>query len=142
MDSGATAYFASKRAAGSGGESRFGLQIFGSKGILEMLTGHLPSMHFLPDAAWSPGRSKASWIPVTSAGIGKPEPLADGGLEGGNVLAVKDLLSAIENDRQPECNVYEGRLAIEMISAVFESHRVGGPVTFPLKTRENPLSLL
>src|SRR5205807_9295833 len=36
VDSGATAYFASKRAAGSGGESRFGLQIFGSKGVLEM----------------------------------------------------------------------------------------------------------
>jgi hypothetical protein len=63
--------------------------------------------------------------------------------EGGNILAVKDLLSAIEvQDRDPECSVYEGRLTIEMISAVFESHRTGGPVTFPLKTRVNPLSLL
>ena len=33
-------------------------------------------------------------------------------------------------------------MTVEMISAVFESHRVGGPVTFPLKTRENPLSLI
>ena len=56
--------------------------------------------------------------------------------------AVKDLLSAIENDRQPECSVLEGRTTVEMIAAVFESHRVGGPVTFPLKTRVNPLSLL
>ena len=38
--------------------------------------------------------------------------------------------------------MYEGRVTIEMIAAVFESHRVGGPVTFPLKTRENPLALL
>ena len=75
-------------------------------------------------------------------GIGKPEPLKEGGLDGGNALAVKDLLSAIENDRQPECNVHEGRITVEMITAVFESHRLGGPVTFPLKTRENPLSLL
>ena len=58
------------------------------------------------------------------------------------MLAVKDLLSAIENDREPECNVDEGRATVEMISAVFESHRVGGPVSIPLKTRENPLSLL
>lgn len=29
-----------------------------------------------------------------------------------------------------------------MISAVFESHRTGGPVKFPLQTRVNPLSLL
>ena len=68
--------------------------------------------------------------------------LKEGGLPSGNILAVKDLLSAIDNDRQPECSIYEARLTIEMISAVFESHRVGGPVTFPLKTRENPLSLL
>jgi len=68
--------------------------------------------------------------------------LQEGGLDGGNALVVKDLISAIENDRQPECNVLEGRTTIEMITAVFESHRTGGPVTFPLKTRANPLSLL
>jgi hypothetical protein len=141
LDSGATAYFASKRGAG-GGAGRFGLQIYGNKGVLEILTGHLPSVQFLPDPAWSPGRSKAAWMEVTSAGIGKPEPLKDGGLDGGNMLAVKDLLSAIDNDRQPECNVHEARTTIEMIAAVFESHRVGGPVQFPLKTRENPLTLL
>ena len=142
LENGATAYFGSRKAMGVGPASRFGLQIYGSKGIVEILTGHLPSVQFLADPAWSPGRSKAQWQSVTSAGLGKPEPLTEGGLDGGNVLAVKDLLSAIENDRQPECSPLEGRLTVEMISAVFESHRTGGPVTFPLKTRENPLSLL
>jgi predicted dehydrogenase len=141
LESGATAYFGSKRAMASG-NGRFGLQIYGSKGILEILTGHLPSVQFLPDPLWSPGRSKANWIAVSSAGIGKPEPLKEGGLDGGNMLAVKDLLSAIDNDRQPECNMYEARMTVEMIAAVFESHRVGGPVTLPLKTRDNPLTLL
>jgi predicted dehydrogenase len=141
LESGACAYFGSRRGMG-GGAGRFGLQIYGSKGIVEILTGHLPSVQFLADPAWSPGRSKAQWQPVTSAGIGQPEPLKDGGLDGGNALAVKDLLAAIENDRDPECSVHEGRTTVEMIAAVFESHRVGGPVTFPLKTRENPLSLL
>ena len=142
LDSGATAYFGSKRAAGSGGDSRFGLQIYGSKGVLEILTGHLPSVQFLPDPTWSPGRSQANWVPVTSAGIGKAEPLKEGGLGAGNMLAVKDLLSAIENDRQPECSMYEARTTVEMITAAFESHRLGKPVGFPLKTREHPLSLL
>jgi predicted dehydrogenase len=141
LESGATAYFGSKRAMATG-NGRFGLQIYGSKGVLEILTGQLPSVQFLPDPLWSPGRSKAQWIAVSSAGIGKPEPLKDAGLDGGNVLAVKDLLSAIDNDRQPECSVYEGRQTIEMIAAVFESHRLRGPVSFPLKTRENPLTLL
>jgi len=141
LENGATAYFASRRGTG-GGKGRFGLQIHGSKGIVEILTGSLPSVQFLADPAWSPGRSGAKWVLVTSAGIGQPEPLADGGLDGGNVMAVKDLLAAIAEDRDPECSVYEGRMTVEMISAVFESHRVGGPVTFPLNTRTNPLSLL
>ena len=39
--------------------------------------------------------------------------------------------------------VTEGREIIEMISAVFESHRMNGQrVTFPLQTRQNPLTLL
>jgi len=52
------------------------------------------------------------------------------------------LLKAIQEDRQPEASVYEGRMTVEMIAAVFESQRTGCPVTFPLKTRENPLTLL
>ena len=139
LSSGATGYFGSKRNAAGG---RFGLTIFGSKGIVEILTGHLPSVQFLPDPAWSPGRSGAKWVPVSSAGAGAAEPLKDGGLDGGNVLAVKDLLHAIEEDRDPECGIYEGRVTIEMICAVFDSHRTGGPVTWPLKTRVNALSLL
>jgi predicted dehydrogenase len=139
MDNGATAYFASVRGANG---NRFGLQICGSKGIVEILTGHLPAVHFLPDPAWSPGRSKLSWVPVSSAGPGQPEPLKDGGLNGGNVLAVKDLLSAITDDRLPECNIYEARVTVEMIAAVFESHRVNGPVPFPLKNRKNALAML
>lgn len=148
MADGATAYFGSQRNAAysdirrnSQGQ-RFGLQIFGSAGIIEVLTGHLPGVYILHDPHWSPGRSGATWQPITSAGIGQPEPLVDGGLHGGNVLACKDLLKSIEEDRLPECNVYEARTTVEMIAAVFESHRVGGPVHFPLKNRMNPLTLL
>ena len=54
------------------------------------------------------------------------------------MLAVKDLLAAIEDDRQPECSMYEGRTTIEMISAVFESHRTGGPVTLAAEDAGEP----
>jgi predicted dehydrogenase len=139
MDHGATAYFASVRGTAGG---RFGLQIMGSKGVVEVLTGHLPAIYFLPDPNWSPGRSNTNWIPVTTAGPGKPETQKDGGLHGGNLLAVKDLIAAIEEDRLPECDIYEARLTIEMIAAVFESQRLGAPVQFPLKNRKNPLTML
>jgi predicted dehydrogenase len=141
MPEGATAYFASYRQAAGRG-SRFGVQIFGSAGVIEILTGYLPSVKFLPDPAWSPGRSGVAWQDVSSNGVGQPETLTDGGLHAGNVEAVKDLIDAIENDRQPQGSIYEARAATEMIVAVFESQRLGAPVTLPLKNRQNPLTML
>ena len=106
MPNAATAYFGSHRNA-TGKTSRFGLQIFGSAGLIEILTGYLPSVQFLDDASWSPGRSNAKWQPVTSAGIGQPEPLKDDSADAGNVAAVKDLIASIEENRQPQCSIYE-----------------------------------
>ncbi len=141
FDNGVTGYFASRKAAGQG-EARFGLQIYGSRGILEIMFGPLPAVWYLDDPNWSPGRSKATWQPVSSQGIGKPEPLANAIVAGGNTLVVDDLLQAIAEDRQPECNIYEGRVTIEMIAGVFESHRQQRPVKIPLENRRNPLEML
>ena len=138
---GVTGSFSSRRNMGGGkAGGRFGLQLYGSKGVLEILTGYLPSAQFLPDPSWSPGRTGATWVKVTSSGVGKPESLKDTGLHGGNVAAVKDLLQAIEKDTTPQCSVYEGRWTVEMILAAFASHRAGGPVALPLANREHPLN--
>ncbi len=139
MDDGVTAYFASHRGAAGG---RFGLQICGSNGIIEILTGYIPEVNYLPDPSWSPGRSGKSWVKVSSAGIGKPEPYTGNNSPEGNVAACLDLIAAIEEDRQPEANIYEGRTTVEMTAAVFESHRLGRPVDLPLKNRKNPLTML
>ncbi len=136
MPEGVTAYFGSERNAAGG---RFGVQLFGSKGVLELLTGYLPQAWFLPDPSWSPGRSGKQWLPISSAGVGKPEPLKDGGLHAGNVAACRDLLAAIEEDRQPECSVYEAQATVEMIAAVFASHLAGKPLDLPLADRAHPL---
>jgi predicted dehydrogenase len=141
LEGGATAYFASTRGM-AGKTSRFALQILGSAGIFEITSGYHPIVSYLDDPSWSPARGGSAWQKVSSAGIGKPEVLTDAGLPAGNVAVVKDLLQAIHDDRRPLCGMYEGRTIIEMISAVFESHRVGGPVPFPLTTRVNPLTLL
>lgn len=142
LASGATASFDSVRKAGGGEPTRFGVQIFGSKGIIEIYPGYPGDVCFLPDPSWSPGRTGRKWLPVTSAGVDKPEPLKDGGLHAGNVAAVKDLIAAIEGGREPECNIREVRTATEMIVAVFESHRLGRPVSVPLENRRNPLTML
>ncbi|MGD9647178.1 MAG: Gfo/Idh/MocA family protein [Pirellulales bacterium] len=138
LASGATATFQSLRGA-AGNPSRFALQIYGSRGIIEIATGYLPTVKLLEDPGWSPGRSGAAWQDVSSAGVGRAEPLAKAPASAGNVAAAKDLIAAIEGQREPLCNGVAGRTAIEMILAVFESQRAGGAVTFPLPRGEHPL---
>ena len=110
--------------ASHGVGDRFGLTIYGTKGVIQLTTGSLPPVYFLDDPSWFPGRSKMAWQEITSAGLGKPETLKDGGLGMGNVWIAKDLIEAIEKDRQPLGSMYDGRAALEMILAVYESHRL------------------
>ena len=134
-------YFASRRHAG-GRPSRFGVQIFGSKGIIEMQSGYLQPAWILRDSSWSPGRTGSQWQKITSAGIDQPEPRTDGSYDGGHIAAVTDLIESIEQGRPTRCSAEDCRGIVEMTAAVFESQRVGRRVELPLATRENPLSLL
>jgi len=140
FDKGATGYFGTQKA--TPGNARFALQIYGSKGVIHVTSGSLPAAYFLPDPSWFPGKTKVAWQEITSNGIGKTETLKDGGLGQGNIWIVQDLMEAIEKDRQPLGSVYDGRAALEMILAVYESHRVKGPVDLPLKNRKHPLTML
>ncbi len=129
-------HFGSRKAMG-GNPSRFAIQVYGSKGVIEMESGYLAKAYILKDASWSPGRSGKAWSPITSAGIDQPENRVDGTYEGGHIAAILDLMDCIRNDRQPICSANDARSIIEMIVAVFESHRLGGTVQLPLKTRAN-----
>jgi len=133
-------YFDSIR--GAGAPVRWGIRIHGSKGIIEMGTNYLPPCFILQDPNWSPGQSGKGWAPVSSAGIGAPEPIRNGTPHMGNVVAVRDLIAAVEADRPPIANIYTARTAVEMIVACFESQRQGQPVEIPLQNRKNPLEML
>ena len=142
LESRATASFGSWQGS-QGDPSRFGLQIFGSKGIIELYdVGYAPKAFWLPDSSWSPGRTGKSWIPITTQGAGIPETFKGKGHHQGNVAACVDLIQAVEGDLQPEASLYDGRTTVEMIAAVFESHRLQSTVEMPLKTRVNPLTSL
>lgn len=138
FDNALMASFGSHRAR-FGASQRFALQILGSKGIIYMQSGALPLTLFCDDPAWLPGR-KGTWQEITSAGIGKPEPIKDSSLVQGNRWIVQDLFAAIEKDRQPLGSMYDGRGALEMIMAVYESYRLHRSVEMPLKNRRHPLS--
>jgi predicted dehydrogenase len=136
-----TGHFASRRSVG-GKPTRFALQVFGSKGMIEMESGYLKPAHLLRDPSWSPARSGKSWETITSAGIGKPEPRTDGSYEGGHIAAINDLIESTQQQRPTRCSAEDCRGIIEMIAAVFESQRLGKAVEMPLKTRVNPLTRL
>ena len=139
FDGGVIGTFGTHKAKDGAGK-RFALHVYGTKGVIQVLTGGLPAAYLLEDPSWMPGKSKAAWQEITSAGVGKPEPLKDGGLAMGNRLIAQDLIDAIENDRQPLGSMYDGRAALEMILAVYESNRLDRPVDLPLKNRKHPLA--
>lgn len=106
----------------------FGLQIFGNAGVIDLRMDQEPF----------------AWI-QTGKEPRKPV-LEDKDLAkrvSSHEVSGIDLIAAIQENRAPLCDGQQGRQIIEMISAVFESHRLGGQrVTFPLQTRVNPLTLL
>jgi predicted dehydrogenase len=122
----------------------FGVQLIGTKGIIDLRVDSHPIAHLLPGSPFPPVKETRAWIPVTTGGVGKPEPITDIKEQvGGHLTAAKDLIASLQENRQPLCSAYDGRLTVEMISSVFESHRLNGQrVTLPLKTRQNPFTLM
>jgi len=52
---------------------------------------------------------------------------------------VRDLIRAIERDQEPRCSGREGRAALEVAMAIYESERTGGGVHLPLRKKGSPL---
>ncbi|MBN1829951.1 MAG: Gfo/Idh/MocA family oxidoreductase [Deltaproteobacteria bacterium] len=56
-----------------------------------------------------------------------------------NRFAALDLMSAIDEDRQPVSSIYDAKVALEMIYGVYASSLARKAVTFPLEDRKHPL---
>lgn len=135
-------YFDSVANAGTK-ESGFGLQLIGTEGIIDLRLDQHPVAHLRGGSPFVPSANAQGWVPITTAGIGLPEPLTDiATLVRDHLLPARDLIDAIHSDRRPLCNEQDGRLTVEMVMAIFESHRLKGQrVAFPLVTRRHPLEL-
>ncbi len=142
MESGVPAFFDSVQNAGSK-SAGFGIQIIGTEGVIDLRTDVEPAAQLLKGSPFKPTAEPRAWVPITTAGVGKPEPIKDLANDlSHHIVPVRDLIAAMRANRQPLCSAVDARDTIEMISAVFESHRLGGRrVTLPLQTRVNPLTL-
>ena len=59
------------------------------------------------------------------------------------IKAVQDLINCIQEDRSPRCNGLDGRAAIEIIMAIYESERRGNCwVDLPIGVRESLVDVL
>jgi len=129
--SGIPLYFDSKKGTWTTGMP-FGARLIGTKGVISLQVDEEPLAVLERDG------KKTS---ITTAGIGKPEPIKDIKLlNGGHHGAVRDLLAAIADKREPLCGPEAGRETVELTLAVFASFATGGKkVTLPLVDRLHPL---
>ena len=120
----------------------FGLQLIGNEGIIDLRMDTEPLAHFIPANPFQPSAEPRPWIPISTAGIGKPEPLPEvGQLVANHVLVVRDLFAAIREDRPPLCSDADGRATLEMVHGAYASHVQGGKlISLPLATRTHPFA--
>jgi predicted dehydrogenase len=143
MTNGLPAFFDSVQNAGTKAAG-FGIQIIGTEGIIDLRTDAEPAAQILAGSPFGPNATPRTWLPITTGGIGKPEPIKDiRALVGGHVGPGRDLIAAIKEDRAPLCSAEDARVILEMTMGVFESHRLNGQrVALPLKDRGHPLAKL
>ena len=129
--SGIPLFFDSKKGTWTKGKP-FGTRLVGTKGVISLQVDEEPLAIL---------EREGTKTPITTAGIGKPEPIKDIRLvNGGHHGAVRDLLAAIAEKREPLCGPAAGRETVELTLAVFASFAAGGAkVALPLASRQHPL---
>ncbi|MGA1337740.1 MAG: Gfo/Idh/MocA family protein [Opitutales bacterium] len=129
--SGIPLYFDSKKGTWTKG-TPFGARLIGTKGVLSLQIDEEPVAILERDGKKTP---------ITTGGIGQPEPIKDIKLvNGGHHGAIRDLLAAIAEKREPLCGPKDGLETVELTLAVFASFAAGGAkVTLPLAERGHPL---
>jgi predicted dehydrogenase len=131
---GTKGYFGSKLNS-HGNKGRWGLDIYGTLGVVTIRMETVPEVYLLREPSWAPGKSGKQWEELPDL-----PPMREGNPNWAmNSYAVDDLLAAVEEDREPQVSLQSGRAAHELIQAANESFIQGGRVAIPLVERRHPL---
>jgi predicted dehydrogenase len=95
FDNGVIGTFGTQRAK-HGASARFGLQVYGTKGIIQLTTDSPMPVYFCDEPSWFPAKRDMAWKPIDAPGV-KPD---EKGQAAGNQRIARDLIDAIEKDRQ------------------------------------------
>jgi predicted dehydrogenase len=133
FDHGIHGYFGSKTSDILTGK-RFGLFLYGSKGILFIPITEFPGGEplLLHSSSWRP--DETAWRRIEQPAHERVDTRQQA-----NARMAMDLIDAIEKDRPPACSAADGRWAVEMTQGVYLSQMSGGRIAFPLKERGVPI---
>lgn len=131
---GVRGYFSSVKGADGGG-GRWGLDIYGTKGIATIRMTPIPHVRLFASGAWTEDNTTSIWSSIAD------EPTVDVGESpvGHYKPIVDDLIDSIENNHAPFTGLEGGRDAHQMCQAAFEAVVTGGRVALPLVKRDHPL---
>jgi predicted dehydrogenase len=136
FDRGITGTFESVRSDDGGGDRYFRIELGGTGGVLTFWSRPESPVAVFPGPFAGPDRCD-EWDML------RPEPLppadAQGGMHAANQAIVRELLAAVEAGGRPLSSGDDARAALEMVVAVYASHRRQERVGLPLAEREHPL---
>ena len=114
----------------------FGVELIGTKGRMIIREGYKPSPYPHTFGIWTHDNPPGEWQPITTE---RDELISPPHFKLAYVRMVQELIDCIEEDRRHYSSGEEGRAALELIMAIYESQRTGARVKLPLDVRTNPL---
>jgi predicted dehydrogenase len=138
FDHGILGTFETVRYDDGGGTPYFCMELCGTAGLLTFWSDLRSPLYYHPYPQALPDRA-GEWRDVRPGHSALRTPHSNG-LHIGNQALVGDLLAAVEAGRPPVSSGHDGRAALEMIMAAYESHIQQERVRLPLEQREHPLS--
>lgn len=135
FEGGITGHFASTRNQ-QGNGNRWGMDIYGSKGVVTIRQDGGPRVRYWPQPSWDAQEDAVQWQALPGA---PDTAMKDPQIETYAPI-VHDLITAIEQDRLPAVSLQDGRNSLEMVQAVYAAHFAGGRVALPLADRLHPLA--
>ncbi len=113
----------------------FGVELIGTKGRMMLKEGYRPLSHPHLFGIWTHD-NPGEWQPIETE---RDELIIPSHFRLAYARMVQEMIDCIEEDREHYSNGKEGRTALELIMAVYESQRTGAKVKLPLDVRVNPL---
>lgn len=141
FDRGVTGVFESIRSDDGGGSPYMRIELCGTAGILTVWSSTTSPVYYYPRPFALPDRA-GEWEVLRPDPLPPPEgsPAWATAMHPANNLLVRDLLAAVESDRRPFSSGDDGRAALEMVLAAYDSHIQANRVLLPLQRREHPLA--